>query len=155
MPNFGSFTYIQTSLSLGVEQGPQKPQKFDIYDLWLLFHYNILIPRKCPRKTLFQFTVSPSLLLIISAHGSLAYKSGQPITKIDKLDQKGGKVKNHYIPYARHCNLLLIRNRSWILTIHTARILRKKTLEKMFLDFKKWVKSIQTAGCNGACTVAL
>ena len=23
----------------------------------------------------------------------------------------------------------------------------------MFLDFKKWVKSIQTAGYNGACTV--
>ena len=23
----------------------------------------------------------------------------------------------------------------------------------MFLDFKKWVKNIQTAGYNGACTV--
>ena len=57
------------------------------------------------------------------------------------------------IPYARHYNPLLIRNRSWILTLHKARILRKKILEKTFLDFKKWVKSIQTAGYNGARTV--
>ena len=55
-------------------------------------------------------------------------------------------------PYARHCNWLLIRNRSWILTIPKARILRKKLLEKTFLDFKKWVKSIQTGGYNGART---
>ena len=34
--------------------------------------------------------------------------------------------------------------------IHKARILRKKLLEKTFLDFKKWVK---TAGYNGARTV--
>ena len=64
-------------------------------------------------------------------------------------------TKYQWIPYARHYNPLLIRNRSWILTIHKARILRKKPLEKMFLDFKKWIKSIQTAGYNGACTVAL
>ena len=32
-------------------------------------------------------------------------------------------------------------------------MLRKKPLEKSFLDFKKWVKSIQTAGYNGARTV--
>ena len=57
------------------------------------------------------------------------------------------------IPYARHYNPLLIRNRSWILTIHKARILRKKPFEKTFLDFKKWVKSIQSAGYNGARTV--
>ena len=29
----------------------------------------------------------------------------------------------------------------------------KKAFEKTFLDFKKWIKSIQTAGYNGACTV--
>ena len=29
----------------------------------------------------------------------------------------------------------------------------KKPLEKTFLDFKKWLKRIQTAGYNGACTV--
>ena len=64
------------------------------------------------------------------------------------------KIMNDlYIPYARHHNPLLIRNRSWILTIHKVRILRKKPLEKTFLDFKKWVKSIQTAGYNGALTV--
>ena len=47
----------------------------------------------------------------------------------------------------------MITNRSWILTIHKARILRKKPLEKTFLDFKKWVKSIETAGYNGVRTV--
>ena len=57
------------------------------------------------------------------------------------------------LPYARYYNPLLIRNRSWILTIHKARILRKKLLKKLFLDFKKWVKNMQTAGYNGARTV--
>ena len=39
------------------------------------------------------------------------------------------KVPTPYVPYARHYNPLLIRNRSWILTIHKARILRKKFLD--------------------------
>ena len=52
-----------------------------------------------------------------------------------------------------HYNPLLIRNRSWILTIHKARILWKKPLRKTFLAFKKWVKSIQTAGYNDGRTV--
>ena len=54
MSNFGSFSYFQTSLSLGVEQGLQKLPKFDINDLKLLFHCYILIPRKCPRETPFK-----------------------------------------------------------------------------------------------------
>ena len=54
MSNFGTFSYFETSLSLGVEQGLQKPPKFDINDLRLLFHCNILIPRGCPRKTPFK-----------------------------------------------------------------------------------------------------
>ena len=37
LSNFGSFSYFQTSLSLGVEQGLQKLPKFDINDLRLLF----------------------------------------------------------------------------------------------------------------------
>ena len=49
------------------------------------------------------------------------------------------------ILYARHHNPLLIRNHSWILIIDKARILRKKPIEKTFLDFKKWIKSLQTA----------
>jgi hypothetical protein len=66
---------------------------------------------------------------------------------------KKGSIIFKNIPYARHHNPLCIRNRSWILTIHKARILRKKPLEKTFLAFKKWVKSIQTAGYNGTRTV--
>ena len=54
MSNFGSFSYFQTSFSLGVEQGPQNLQKFDINDLRLLFHCNILISRKCPHKPPFK-----------------------------------------------------------------------------------------------------
>ena len=57
------------------------------------------------------------------------------------------------LPYARHYNPLLIWNRSWILTIHKVRILQKKLLKKTFLAFKNGVKSIQTAGYNGARTV--
>ena len=54
MSNFGSFCYFQTFLSLRVKLGLQKLLKFDINDLRLLFHCNILIPRKCPRKTPFK-----------------------------------------------------------------------------------------------------
>ena len=59
MSNFFSFSYFQTFFSLGVEQGLQKLPKFDINDLRLLFHCNILIPKKCPRKTLFKAQCSP------------------------------------------------------------------------------------------------
>ena len=51
MSNFGSFSYFQTFRLFGVQQGLPK---FDINDLRLLFHCNILIPRKCPRKTPFK-----------------------------------------------------------------------------------------------------
>ena len=40
-----------------------------------------------------------------------------------------------------------------MLTIRKARILRKKPLEKRYFGLKKWVKSVQTAGYNGAGTV--
>ena len=59
LSDFCSFRYFQTSLSLGVEQGLQKPQKFDLNDLILLFHCNILIPRKCPRKTSYKAQCPP------------------------------------------------------------------------------------------------
>ena len=55
-----------------------------------------------------------------------------------------------YLPYARHHNPLLIRNRSWILTILTDRIFPKKLLENKEINFKNGVKNIQTAGYNGA-----
>ena len=65
------------------------------------------------------------------------------------------KIKDgvYQIPYTLHCNPLLIRNRSWIITIHKDKIFWKNLLEKTFLASKKWVKNIQTAGYNGAYTV--
>ena len=60
------------------------------------------------------------------------------------------KFLKFYLPYARHYNLLLIRNCSWILR---PEFYEKKPLENPFLDFKKWVKSLQTAGYNGTRTV--
>ena len=33
--------------------------------------------------------------------------------------------------------------------------MKKNPLKKISLDFKKWVKSIQTAGYEGACTVMI
>ena len=62
-------------------------------------------------------------------------------------------ISKNYVPYARHYNPLLIWNRSWILTVHKIRILRKKLLEKTFLAFKNGVKSIHTAVYNGTRTV--
>ena len=50
-----------------------------------------------------------------------------------------------YIPYARHYNPLLIRNRSWILTIHKAK--------GHINELQKVGKFIQTEGYNGAHTV--
>ena len=91
----------------------------------------------------------------------LLWNKGQEKDHHSHFVQKFGKIKSLIqasfkclkLPYARHYNPLLIWNRSLILTIHKARILRKKPLEKTFLNFKKWVKSIQTAGYNGARTV--
>ena len=37
----------------------QKLPKLDMNDIRPIFHFYILIPRKCPRKTLFQHTVPP------------------------------------------------------------------------------------------------
>ena len=42
-----------------------------------------------------------------------------------------------YLPYPRHHNPLLIRNFSWILTIHEGKIFRKNLLEKQFFDLQK------------------
>ena len=52
--------------------------------------------------------------------------------------------------YACHYNSLLIINHSWILIVHKNKILRKNLLKKTFLAFKNGVKSILTAGYNGA-----
>ena len=52
-----------------------------------------------------------------------------------------------WIPYARHYNLLLIWNRSWILTVLKVRILWKKLLKLSFLSFKNGVKNPE--GYNG------
>ena len=50
-------------------------------------------------------------------------------------------------------NFCQFRSCSWILILHKAIILIKKSPEKTFLDFKKRVKVIPTAGYNGAQTV--
>ena len=61
--------------------------------------------------------------------------------------------KQIWLLYARNHNPLLIRNRSGILTIHKSRNFLKILLEKLFLNFKKWVKNTQTTGYNVARTV--
>ena len=62
----------------------------------------------------------------------------------------GFSVAVLYVPCTRHYNLLLIWNRSWILTVHKVIILQKKSSLKNILAFKNGVKSIQTAAYNGA-----
>ena len=63
MSNYDGFSYLQTFLSIGIEQGLQKLPKFDINDLRFLFHCNILIPRKCLLK---PYSKCPPPFLIAS-----------------------------------------------------------------------------------------
>ena len=59
LPTFGSFSFFQASLWLGVDKVLQKLTKSYKSELRHLFQCCILIPRKCPRKTPFQHTVPP------------------------------------------------------------------------------------------------
>ena len=94
MSNFGSFSYFQTSLSLGVEQGLQKLQKFNINDLILLFHCNILIPWKCPRKTPFK-TQCPPTPNFLKASCDIAVSSQDFCVKVNekKSSKKFGPAR--------------------------------------------------------------
>ena len=60
LPTFGSFSFFQASLWLGVDKVLKKLTKFYKSELKNLFQCCILIPRKCPRKTPFQHTVPPA-----------------------------------------------------------------------------------------------
>ena len=62
---------------------------------------------------------------------------------VDSFSNLGVLIVIDCLPYARHYNPLLIRNRSWILTIHKAKGHSTR------MNLKNWVKSIQTAGYNG------
>ena len=57
------------------------------------------------------------------------------------------------LPFARHHNPLLIRNRSRILTIHKGRIFWKKLLQNREIVFQNGVKRMQAAAYNDARTV--
>ena len=59
LQTFGSFSFFQASIWLGVNKVLQKVTKSYKNELRLLFQCCILIPRKCPRKTPFQHTVPP------------------------------------------------------------------------------------------------
>ena len=53
------------------------------------------------------------------------------------VGKQGWRMKGQMdIPYVRHYNLLLIWNRSWILTEHKVRITQKKLLKKRFWPSK-------------------
>ena len=57
---FGSFSFFQESIWLRVDKVLRKLTKLYENELRHLFQCCILIPRKCPRKTPFQYTVPPS-----------------------------------------------------------------------------------------------
>ena len=59
LPTFDNFSFFQASILLGVDKVLQKLIKSDNSELRHLFQCCILVPRKCPRKTLFQHTVPP------------------------------------------------------------------------------------------------
>ena len=54
-----------------------------------------------------------------------------------------------HIPYVCHYNLIFIRNRSLILTLHKARTLWKKAPLNTCFWHSKWVKNIQAPGYDG------
>ena len=72
------------------------------------------------------------LPLQLSSRPCLKATSCILISKVRNSSQQLQKIlsavsaNNNWVPYERHYNPLLIRNRSWILTIHMARILIKK-----------------------------
>ena len=92
LSKFGSFSYFQTSLSLGVGQVHQKLQKFDINNLRLLFHYYILIPRKCPHKTPFKRQCPP--WIIRPCNGSVQWHP-EPDIKWKYLALSSDILKRH------------------------------------------------------------
>ena len=57
------------------------------------------------------------------------------------------------LPYARYYNLLLVTNRSWILTINKDKVFIKNLLENKEMVFKNGLGNIQAAAYNGARTV--
>ena len=59
LPTFGSFSFFQASILLGVDKVLQKLTKSYKSELRHLFQCRILIPMKCSRKTPFQHTVPP------------------------------------------------------------------------------------------------
>ena len=80
LPTFGSFSFFQASLWLGVNKVHQKQTKSCKSELKHLFQCCILIPRTCPRKTPSQHTVphpppsqifGPSATYVTSIHTSL------------------------------------------------------------------------------------
>ena len=91
------------------------------------------------------FLTNQKSVTIKSSHIYHVGKNGQFIfdligSDLSKMDQtwpnwNSHQSKNHYfnIPYARHHNPLLIRNHSWILTIHTIAI---------FINFISFIFSI-------------
>ena len=72
-----------------------------------------------------------------------------PLTSQEKLTYKANHSKAetvYHIPYGCHYNPLLIRNRSWILTIY------KTKGHSTQMNFKKWIKNVKTTGYNDANT---
>ena len=61
LPTFGNFSFFQASLWLRVDKVHWKLTKSWKSEYRQVFQCCILIPRKCPCKTLFQHTVSPPL----------------------------------------------------------------------------------------------
>ena len=65
LPTFGSFSFFQASILLGVDKVLQKLTKSYKSELRHLFQCRILIPMKCPHKTPFQHTVPPRLVHVL------------------------------------------------------------------------------------------
>ena len=113
---------------------------------WSLFKDNVAVVTKCLFFTICAFFFGKNAFQAWLVHESGITTTTTTIEPVPAI----GKVIHP--KYCKNSNESCIFFCFW--ADLAVRILRKKLLEKMILAFKNGVKSIQTAGYNGARTVA-
>ena len=105
LPTFGSFSFFQASLWLGVDKVLQKLTKSYKNKFKYLFQWCILIPRKCVHKTPFQHTVPPSLFPMFTFFCHQISRIFWPFTSIQITDVFYGRplLRNVILLYRIWC----------------------------------------------------
>ena len=105
-------------ISFHLTSVPQKNLVYYYYCAWYVFlRYRCYFPKRMKKY-----------------NKNMKGRKDSILSKVKQQPSDFNKYVN--VPYARHYIPLFIRNRSWIITIHKARIWRKKPLEKRFRTSK-------------------